>query len=122
VIGGYDDEGAIIVSQIPERVDFATQLACRVANLVPIDSLDEVFSIVDAYTQTVGVYPDSLKKTLRDNLPLYGAQRLTSLGYACTTSMSGPWDAIEPMRRLCKWIIDETGRSDAFDSVQESPV
>jgi Acyl-CoA reductase (LuxC) len=108
VIGGKDDEGAIIVSQIPERVEFAPQLACRVANLVPVGSLDEVLGVVDAFTQTVGVYPDSLKEALRDKLPLYGAQRLTSLGYACVSSMVGPWDAIEPMRRLCKWIIDET--------------
>lgn len=108
VIGGKDDEGGIVVSQQPERVDFATQLACRVANLVPVDSLDEVLAAVDSYTQTVGVYPDSLKRTLRDQLPLYGAQRLTSLGYACAPSLAGPWDGIEPMRRMCKWIIDET--------------
>ena len=108
VIGGKNDEGAVIVSQIPERVEFAPQLTCRVANLVPVDSLKEVLRVVDGLTQTVGVYPDSLKSALRDKLPLYGAQRLTSLGYACVTTMSGPWDAIEPMRRLCKWIIDET--------------
>ena len=41
---------------------------------------------VTAYTQTVGVYPESLKKQLRDELPLYGAQRLTSLGYACNVA------------------------------------
>lgn len=29
-------------------------------------------------------------------------------GYACVSTMAGPWDAIEPMRRVCKWIIDET--------------
>lgn len=108
VIGGKEDEGAVIVSQIPEPVEFAPQLACRVANLVPVDSLSEVFAAVDSFTQTVGIYPDSLKKMLRDKLPLYGAQRLTSLGYAVVTTMAGPWDAIEPMRRLCKWIIDET--------------
>ena len=38
---------------------------------------------VNAYTQTVGIYPESLKRALRDQLPLFGAQRLTSLGYAC---------------------------------------
>ena len=108
VIGGKDDEGAVIVSKIPERVDFAPLLACRVANLVPVDSLDEVLQVVDSFTQTVGVYPDSLKRSLRDTLPLYGAQRLTSLGYACVPSQAGPWDAIEPMRRLCKWIVDDT--------------
>lgn len=107
VIGGKDDEGAIIVSQIPERVEFASLLANRVANLVPIDTVEEVFSVVDAYTQTVGVYPESLKQALRDSLPLFGAQRMTSLGYAGSPAFAGPWDAIEPLRRLCKWIIDE---------------
>ena len=108
VIGGSNDEGAIIVSQIPERVEFAALLANRVANLVPVDSIKDVFAVVDAYTQTVGVYPESLKKELRDKLPLYGAQRLTSLGYACVPSVSDPWDAIEPMRRMCKWILEES--------------
>ena len=108
VIGGENDEGAIIVSQIPERVDFAPLLAGRIANLVPVDSIKDVFAVVDAYTQTVGVYPESLKKELRDKLPLYGAQRLTSLGYACVPSVSDPWDAIEPMRRMCKWILEES--------------
>jgi Acyl-CoA reductase (LuxC) len=107
VIGGDEDEGAIIVSQTSQPVDFAVQLANRTANLVPIDNVEEVFQAVNAYTQTVGIYPESLKTQLRDRLPLYGAQRLTSLGYAAVTSMAGPWDAIEPERRMCKWIIDE---------------
>jgi Acyl-CoA reductase (LuxC) len=108
VIGGSDDEGAVIVSQLPERVDFAALLSGRVANLVPVEDIEDVIAVVDSYTQTVGVYPDSLKRTLRDRLPLYGAQRLTSLGYAAVPTLAGPWDAIEPMRRMCKWIIDET--------------
>jgi hypothetical protein len=108
VIGGREDEGAIIVSQIPERVDFAPMLACRVANLVPVDDIEEIFAVIDAYTQTVGIYPESLKRALRDRLPLYGAQRLTSLGYACVPTMAGPWDAIEPMRRMCKWLVEES--------------
>lgn len=108
VIGGENDEGAIIVSQIPERVDFASLLANRVANLVPVDNIKEVFAVVDAYTQTVGVYPESLKKDLRDKLPLFGAQRLTSLGYAGVPSLAAPQDAIEPLRRMCKWIVEET--------------
>jgi hypothetical protein len=83
-------------------------LSGRVANLVPVASLERVTAAVTAYTQTVGVYPESLKETLRDILPLYGAQRLTSLGYACHVSVAAPQDAIEPVRRMCKWIVDET--------------
>lgn len=108
VIGGAKGEGAIIVSQMPEPVTFAARLEARVANLVPIDRIDELYGAVDAYTQTVGVYPESLKLTLRERLPLHGAQRLTSLGFASNGALAAPQDAIEPLRRMCKWIVDES--------------
>ena len=108
VIGGEHDEGAIIVSQLDEAIDYSPMLSGRTANLVPVDTLDKVTDAINAYTQTVGVHPDSLKETLRNELPLYGAQRLVSLGYACSVTGAGPQDAIEPMRRMCKWIVDET--------------
>ena len=108
VFGGDDEEGAIIVSQLSEPVSFASRLGSRVANLVPVDEVEAVFDAVDAYTQTVGIYPETLKAELRDRLPLYGAQRLTSLGYAASAAVAAPQDAIEPMRRMCKWIVDET--------------
>jgi hypothetical protein len=38
---------------------------------------------------------------------LFGAQRLTTLGYACSGPIAAPQDAIEPMRRMCKWIVEE---------------
>lgn len=107
VIGGDDDEGAIIVSQIPEAVDFAPYLNNRVANLVPVDEIKEVFGAVDSYTQTVGLYPESLKIKLRDHLALSGAQRFTSLGYAASAAIAGPQDGIEAMRQMCKWIVCE---------------
>lgn len=107
VIGGKDGEGAIIVSQIPEQVEFSTRLADRTANLVPVDSLDEVVASVDAYTQTVGVYPESLKKEFLDVLPLYGAQRFVSLGFAVQSSLAKPQDGLEPLRRMGKWIVNE---------------
>jgi hypothetical protein len=107
VVGGDDDEGAVIVSKIPEPASFATNLIDRVVNLVPVDHLDQVIDAVDAYTQTIGIYPESLKIELRDKLPLFGAQRLVSLGYAMKGSFALPQDAIEPMRRMCKWIVDE---------------
>ena len=107
VIGGMNQEGAIIVSHLPEPVDFAAQLGKRIANLVPIDDVEEVCRAVDAYTQTVGVYPESLKMRLRDRLSLSGAQRFTSLGYAVSPSIAAPQDAIESSRELCKWIVCE---------------
>lgn len=107
VIGGKDGEGAIICSQIPEPVSFATLLDDRTANLVPVDSLDEVMAAVDAYTQTVGIYPESIKEELKDKLPLYGAQRIVSLGYAAAMKWAAPQDAIEPLRRMGKWISNQ---------------
>jgi hypothetical protein len=107
VIGGMDREGAIIVSHLSEPVDFAAQLGKRIANLVPIDDVEDVFRAVDAYTQTVGVYPESLKTRLRDRMALVGAQRFTSLGYAVLPSLAAPQDAIESTRELCRWIVCE---------------
>jgi hypothetical protein len=107
VIGGERHEGAIVVSQFDEPVDYSPMLTGRVANIVPVDNIDKVTAAVNAYTQTIGIYPESLKRRLRDTLPLFGAQRLTSLGYACSVAIAMPQDAIEPIRRMCKWIVDE---------------
>jgi hypothetical protein len=107
VIGGKDGEGAIICSQIPEPVSFATLLDDRTANLVPVDELSEVMDAVDSYTQTVGIYPESIKDELKDILPLYGAQRIVSLGYAAAMKWAAPQDSIEPLRRMGKWISNQ---------------
>jgi Acyl-CoA reductase (LuxC) len=107
VYGGLDDEGAVIVSQLDEAVDFHTSLSGRVANLVPVDDASQAVRAMNSYTQTVGVYPESLRTELRDIAPLHGAQRLVSLGYAAHPSMAVPQDAIEPVRRMVRWIVDE---------------
>ena len=108
VIGGEDDEGAIIVSQHPQPVEFDASLKDRVANFIPVDSVEDIARDCDAYTQTVGVYPESFKSEVRELLPLYGGQRITSLGYACAAdSTAGPHDGIEPLRRMAKWLVDE---------------
>jgi hypothetical protein len=107
VIGG-GPEGAVIVSQTDEPVDFAPLLNDRVANLVPVEELEVAIQSVTAYTQTIGVYPEAVKTTIRDRLVLNGAQRVVSLGYACKAAMAGPHDGMEPLRRMCKWVTDET--------------
>ncbi|NUU39063.1 acyl-CoA reductase [Pseudomonas sp. C2B4] len=107
VIGGKEGEGAIICSQLPEPVSFAASLDDRTANLVPVDDLSEMMAAVDAYTQTVGVYPENIKDRLKDVLPLYGAQRIVSLGYAAAMKFAAPQDSIEPMRRMGKWISNQ---------------
>jgi hypothetical protein len=108
VFGGRDGEGAVIVSQLDEPVEFHRRLSGRVANLVPIADPADAVREMNAYTQTVGIYPESLKRSLRDVLPLHGAQRLVSLGYAAHPSVALPQDAIEPVRRMVKWIVDES--------------
>lgn len=109
VIGGKEGEGAVVVSKLPEPVDFAPKLINRVANLVAVDSIDDVYPRVDAYTQTVGVYPETLVEAIQDPLSIAGAQRIVSLGYAgaSTTGFGAPQDGIEPVRRLVKWIHRE---------------
>jgi hypothetical protein len=107
VIGGERKEGAIVVSQFDAPVNYAQLLSGRVANIVPVDTIEKVTDAVNAYTQTIGIYPESLKHQLRDTLPLFGAQRLTSLGYACSVALAAPQDGIEPIRRMCKWIVEE---------------
>jgi len=107
--GGRRNEGAVIVSQSDVAVDFARMLACRVANIVPIDDVETAVRSVNAYTQTIGIFPESLKSSLRDRLAFQGAQRLVSLGGAATLMQTPqPQDGIEPLRRSVKWITDES--------------
>ena len=57
----------------------------------------------------LGIYPEQLKNQLRDRLAYQGAQRLVSLGQATNyVSPALPQDGIEPVRRMVKWIVDET--------------
>jgi hypothetical protein len=107
VIGGENDEGCVIVSQVPEPVEFAAYLADRTINIVPVESLQDVMAGVNAYTQTVGIWPEALKESLLNSLPLWGAQRFVTLGNAIGSSFAKPQDGIEPVRRMCKWIINE---------------
>lgn len=117
VFGGRSNEGAVIVSRSSHPVDFARQLACRVANIVPVDDLEQAVRSVTSYTQTIGIYPESLKARLRNRLAFQGAQRLVSLGGAATLSQApGPQDGIEPLRRMVKWIVDESGDEAALEA------
>jgi hypothetical protein len=107
VFGGAEDEGAVIVSQLADPVDFHRSLSGRIANVVPVDRVEDVLPHINAATQTIGLYPETLKRELRDTLALHGAQRLVSLGHAADASMALPQDAIEPVRRMVRWIVDE---------------
>jgi hypothetical protein len=105
-----------------EPVPYSTLLSGRVANIVPVDSIDKVTDAVNAYTQTTGIHPESLKEQLRDRLSLFGAQRLTSLGYAASVNFAIPQDAMEPVRRMCKWIVDERCEPEGVVPLWKMPV
>ena len=105
MIGGEDNEGAVITSLAGEPVDFFP--SCKTVNVVPITDYKEVLEWVTIATQTVGIYPESLKGQLIDLLVAKGVQRFVSLGQAANGIIGVPHDAIEPMRRACKWIVNE---------------
>jgi hypothetical protein len=115
LVAGGGPAGGVIVSQIDEPVEFARLLNNRVANLVPIDDLDTAIRATTSYTQTVGVHPPELIEEISDALALHGAQKICSLGYAASAPMrtlGGPQDGMEPLRRMCKWVVQDVSDPD----------
>lgn len=108
VFGGRGNEGAVIVSQEQEVVDFSDRLGCRVANVVPVDHAADALRYLTVDTQTIGIYPNELKSRLRDECALRGGQRIVSLGSATAHGLAGPHDAIEILPRMMRWIRDDT--------------
>jgi hypothetical protein len=108
LLGGRGNEGGVIVSQDDAPVDFADRLDGRVANVVPVDGIEMALRRLTIHTQTVGVYPDTLRREVRDQCALRGAQRIVSLGYATSASLAGPHDAIQPLARMVRWLRDDT--------------
>jgi hypothetical protein len=107
--------GGVVVSRFPDRVDFYDQLNNRVVNLVPVADLLDVVKWCDDTTQTVGVYPESLREKLLDPFALAGVQRLVPLKGGDpmkifkdmhTLPPGMPHDGIEPLRRNVRWVID----------------
>ncbi|MFW9997927.1 MAG: acyl-CoA reductase, partial [Candidatus Odinarchaeota archaeon] len=105
VIGGEQGEGAVITSLAGEPVEFFP--SCKTVNVIPIDDYQEALEMITVATQTVGIYPEKLKDHLMDQLVAKGVQRFVSLGQAAGGMIGVPHDAIEPMRRACKWIVNE---------------
>lgn len=115
-VEGDTVNGGFVLSRFPDRVDFYDQLANRVVNIVPVENVLDVVKWCDDTTQTVGVYPESLRETLLDPLALAGVQRLVPLQggdplqiYADIHAMPPgmPHDGIEPLRRNVRWVIDQ---------------
>jgi hypothetical protein len=114
-VEGDTINGGVVVSRFSDRVDFFDQLNNRVVNLVPVADLLDIVKWCDDTTQTVGIYPESLRERLLDPLSLAGIQRLVPLtGGDPIKIFHGmhrlppgmPHDGIEPMRRNVRWVID----------------
>jgi Acyl-CoA reductase (LuxC) len=114
VIGCKANEGGVLVSQESEPVEFAELLSGRVLNLVPVDKIEDAYDWINIDTQTVSIYPDLLKDKVRDECAWRGAQRLTSLGWSAAMSFSQPHDAIEPLRRMARWVVIEDFGDEKF--------
>jgi len=107
--------GGFIVSKFNDRVEFFDKLNNRVVNFVPVDSLFDVLKWCDDTTQTVGIYPETIRAEIVDAFALAGVQRLVSLAggdamtvYANSHHMppGSPHDGIEPMRRSMRWVVN----------------
>jgi hypothetical protein len=68
-----------------------------------------VLERVSSMAQTCGVYPASLRESMRDALALAGVQRIVTLGGAAANgdNQTIPQDGLEVLRRMCRWIVDE---------------
>lgn len=115
VIGVEHSEGGVIVSQRSEPVAFKDELNGRVVNLVPVDRIEHALKWVTIDTQTIGVYPESLKARIRDRCALQGAQRLTTLGCATYEAEGYPHDGIELFRRMVRWVVVENFEPEVVD-------
>jgi hypothetical protein len=119
-VHGDTIRGGVIISRTEEPVEFSARLENRIVNLVPVADITRVVQWVSESTQTIGIYPDSLRVKLRDDLALHGAQRTIALGESLfvlsssdTKQMAAqtaalPHDGMEPMRRMVKWVIDQS--------------
>jgi hypothetical protein len=98
--------GAVIVSDLGEKVDFVQLLSGRVSNVIPIDDIEEALRYFNSSTQTVGLYPNSLISKLRDRAAIMGGQRLVSLGYMTGAGvLAAPHDGLEVERRMVRWAV-----------------
>jgi len=114
-VGGDTLTGGFVVSRFADRVEFYDKLSNRVVNLVPVPDLLEVVKWCDDTTQTVGIYPESIRDRLLNAFALAGVQRMVPLTggdpmkifHDMHTLPPGmPHDGIEPMRRSVRWVID----------------
>jgi hypothetical protein len=113
VIGDTASAGVVVSRTAEEPVEFARQLNNRIVNLVPVPDITKVPRWVSEETQTVGIFPESLRERLREELALHGVQRtmpidrstqMNDLPPGQTVRM--PHDGTEPFRRSVRWVAD----------------
>jgi hypothetical protein len=114
-VGGNTLTGGFVVSRFSDRVEFFDKLSNRVVNLVPVSDLLDVVKWCDDTTQTVGIYPESIRDRLLNTFALAGVQRMVPLRGGDPLEIfhnmhvlppGMPHDGIEPMRRNVRWVID----------------
>lgn len=117
VLGDTASAG-VVVSRTEEPVEFADRLDNRIVNLVPVPDITRVPRWVSEATQTVGIYPESLRERLRDDLALNGVQRTLPLGHSLMMNQTDleqaarlPHDGTWPMQRMVRWVIDESAEA-----------
>jgi hypothetical protein len=111
--------GGIIVSRFDGKVDFSDQLNNRIVNFVPVVNFDDVLDKCDDATESVPIYPESLREQLGNALAVCGVQRtLPMVGHSGgegwlddAYDVTGlPHDGIEPERRMVRWVIDQSAK------------
>ena len=107
VVGGGKNEGAVVVSLTGETPDFFP--THKVVMVIPfIGDPVQVVDRIHPSTQTVGIYPDSIRDQLRDALVARGVCRFISIGHTVDYAVGGPFNSYEIMRRACRWALDES--------------
>jgi len=110
--------GGVIVSRFEGKVDFADDLNNRIVNLVPMPHIEDVLDHCDHTTQSVPVYPESLRESLRDKLAVCGVQRISpmvsrreTVWWGNVDDTSGlPHDGMQLEPRMVRWVIDQSGK------------
>ncbi|MCJ2186369.1 acyl-CoA reductase [Novosphingobium beihaiensis] len=108
VWGRTDGKGLVIRSSEP--VDFHP--INKTANVVRVDSLDDVVKWINVATQTVGFYPFDRMADYRDRLAAGGAQRIVRLGEAGPSTIGNPHDAMYALHRFVHWMAHEDGTAE----------
>jgi hypothetical protein len=103
IFGRPDGRGIVIRSSEP--VSFHP--SGKTVNVIPVQRIEEGVTRANVATQTVGVYPSSRKRMVRDALASAGVQRVVPLGRAVEAGLGQPNDAFYPLQRFVRWVSDE---------------